>query len=70
MSLQEVEVAISPSGEVQVTTRGFSGSGCTLATAELERLLGNQVLQRELTQEYYATESNAVQDYQHGGTSG
>ncbi|MBX9771309.1 MAG: DUF2997 domain-containing protein [Candidatus Obscuribacterales bacterium] len=47
----EIEVEISPSGEVQVHVKGVKGKQCLSITNELESLLGGDV-SREFTEEY------------------
>ena len=53
MKIEEIEVTISADGKVHLHTFGFSGDACLDATEEIEKLLGNQVLQRERTSETY-----------------
>lgn len=49
-----IEVTVSPQGETQITTSGFVGGTCLLATWTLERALG--LRQREqLTPEAFQT---------------
>ncbi|HNT54297.1 MAG TPA: DUF2997 domain-containing protein [Anaerolineaceae bacterium] len=59
MELQEIEVTISKTGQVQLHVRGVKGPACLALTAALEAALGGQDLQRELTPE--ADETEAVQ---------
>ncbi len=68
MATEELEITISPSGEVSVQARGFSGSTCLSATAGLERALGGQVVERQMTDEAYAR--TEVQEQQHLGRFG
>lgn len=58
MNIEEVVVTIGPDGSVQVATNGFTGMNCVEATAELERLLGNEVLERTLTDEAYQEQTS------------
>lgn len=52
MSLQTIEVIVSPQGETTVQTKGFSGSDCQDASRSLEKTLGSQLSER-LTEEFY-----------------
>ena len=53
MGIEEVVVTIAKDGSVQVATNGFTGLACTSATAGLERMLGNEVLERTMTDEAF-----------------
>ena len=46
-------MTIAKDGSVQVATNGFTGLACTSATAGLERMLGNEVLERTMTDEAF-----------------
>ena len=48
----EIEVTLSPDGEVTLVTHGLKGQACVAETAELERALG-EVRAREKTGEWY-----------------
>lgn len=52
MQIQEIQVTIAPDGTVKIHVRGAPGPQCLALTAELEKLLGGQVLSREHTAEY------------------
>ena len=49
--LQEIEVVISPNGEVKVHVQGVKGKKCTDITKGMEELLGGNVIQRNETDE-------------------
>jgi hypothetical protein len=53
MGFEEIEVTISPDGEVQVEVRGVTGQQCLSRTADLERALGGEVVRREMKPEAY-----------------
>jgi len=53
MRKQEIEIAISPAGEVSFTVKGIKGASCIEETKFLEQALGGEILVREPTQEYY-----------------
>ena len=50
--LQEIDVYISPNGTIKVEIRGAKGKKCLSLTKEMEGLLGGQILDRTLTDEY------------------
>ena len=50
---KELEITISPDGEVQVLVKCIKGQSCTDETKFLEEALGNTIESRELTSEYY-----------------
>ena len=51
-----IEVIITPSGETQIQTKGFSGSECKQASRFLEEALGQNVGEK-LTPEYHQNQS-------------
>lgn len=51
MPTEELEVVISPDGQVSIQARGFVGTSCLSATADLEAGLGGHVVEREMTAE-------------------
>ena len=53
MATEEIEVTISPSGEVTLKVSGVGGTRCLATTADLEDALGGQVLERQMTGEAY-----------------
>jgi hypothetical protein len=53
MGVEEVEVIVSADGEVTIQVRGVDGMACLTAADELERVLGGDVLHREMTDEAY-----------------
>lgn len=62
MATEELEVVISPTGEVQVTARGFTGTSCLSATAGLEAALGGDVADRQMTDEAYRQQTTGEQE--------
>lgn len=54
MELHEIEVVIGPDGTTTVQVRGMAGTGCLDLTADLERALGGEVIERQLTAEAQA----------------
>jgi hypothetical protein len=51
MRIEEVEVFITPEGEVKYEVRGVKGKRCLDITQELDRDLGGQIISREETSE-------------------
>ncbi|MGB9616773.1 MAG: DUF2997 domain-containing protein [Desulfomonilaceae bacterium] len=50
--LQEIEVVVAADGSVKLHVQGVAGSKCLAVTEELERILGNEITERILTDEY------------------
>jgi hypothetical protein len=53
MRKQDIEITISPTGEVSFQVKGVKGSSCIDETKFLEEALGGAVIERERTPEYY-----------------
>ena len=53
MHKQELEITISPTGEVSFTVKGVKGGACLAETKFLEDALGGVVLEREKTSEFW-----------------
>ena len=58
---KELEITISPDGEVQVLVKCVKGQSCVDETKFLEEALGNTIESRELTDEYYEQPQGAAQ---------
>jgi hypothetical protein len=54
-----IEIIVSPNGQSQLKTSGFSGSSCQAASLPLEKALGFK-LSEQLTPEFYAVEPTAT----------
>ena len=67
MTMQTIEVTVSPQGETRVETKGFAGSSCRQASQFLEQALG-AIVSEKLTPEYYHQESAQHQVQQGGGS--
>lgn len=67
MAKQELEIVITPSGDVQINVNGIKGDKCLDLTKSLEQALGETV-QRTLKPEYYesGTTSTIQQNRQPG----
>jgi hypothetical protein len=59
--LNEIDVFISPNGTIRVEVRGAKGKKCLSFTKEIEQLLGGNVTDRTLTDEYYQDEQEISQ---------
>ena len=53
MRKQDIEITISPTGEVSFTVKGVKGGKCLDETKFLEDALGGGVLDQAKTAEYY-----------------
>ena len=67
MTLQVIEVVISPQGETRVETKGFTGGSCRQASQFLEQALGTTA-NENLTAEFYQEEAASAR-IQQGGVS-
>lgn len=64
--MQELEIAISPSGEVKIEVKGVTGGACLDLTRSLENQLG-AVEERQMKSEFYQeSEQNQQQWNQEG----
>jgi hypothetical protein len=53
MEIQEVGIKILPTGEVRINVEGVRGERCLKLTEDIEKLLGNDIILREKTYEFY-----------------
>jgi hypothetical protein len=51
MEVEEIEITIGKNGQVKLHVRGMKGKKCLALTEELEKALGNNILERQLTPE-------------------
>ena len=58
-SIRTVEVVVSPTGAVTISTRGFTGESCRDATRSLEQALG-LTASRQLTVEHGLRQQSQV----------
>ena len=49
MEVHEIEVVIDAKGEVRIQVRDMKGESCLLATKDLDRLLGGEIVERNRT---------------------
>jgi hypothetical protein len=64
MELQEIDVFIEKDGQVKIEVRGVKGMSCLDLTKDLETVLGNQTVIREMTPEADAIGQEQVQQQQ------
>lgn len=57
--MKQIEVIVSPKGQLQITAQGYAGTSCAEATKFLEEALGT-VTRDELTEDYYRNENNQL----------
>ena len=55
---QIIEILVSPTGEVQVQTKGFTGSSCRNASGFLEAALGQRTSET-LTAEFHQSQDSS-----------
>jgi hypothetical protein len=61
--IQETDVYIKPDGTVELRMRGVKGTRCLTDLRKLEEQLGNQVVDRQLTDEYYEPPEEHIDDH-------
>ena len=66
MRKQDIEVVISPTGEVTFTVKGIKGGSCLDETKFLEAALGGAVLEQQKTGEFYEQSEGYVSTYAGG----
>lgn len=64
--MQELEIAISPTGEVKIEVKGVTGGACLDLTRDLEQKLGT-VEDRQHKPEYYQQNENPQQQWNQEG---
>ncbi|MDB5096899.1 MAG: hypothetical protein JWM80_1320 [Cyanobacteria bacterium RYN_339] len=65
MEMQELEINISPSGEVKIEVKGAHGDSCLMITRDLENALG-QVEDRQYKAEFYEQNEQNNQQWNQG----
>jgi hypothetical protein len=64
MELQEIDVFIEKDGQVRIEVRGVKGEACLTATKELEKALGGEIANREMTAEANEPTQEQIPDQQ------
>ena len=59
--MKTIEIVVSPQGQTNVQTKGFSGSSCREASKFMEQALGQRT-DEQLTSEYYASQNVTQQN--------
>lgn len=54
--MKTIDIEIHPDGDVRVEASGFQGKACELATAEILKALGGEVIRKEVKAEMKATQ--------------
>jgi len=64
MQTQEIEITIDKDGRVSLRVIGVKGESCVELTKKLERVLGNEIENREMTPEAYECVEEQTQLHQ------
>ncbi len=67
--MKQIEVVVSSSGEIKLTTSGFSGHSCLEESQFLKDALGNELYQQLTPIALQANKTSHVLICQHGGFS-
>ncbi len=60
--MEKINISIGKDGAVDLQLAGFEGGKCLEVTKILETLLGNEIVERNLTSEYYTTENVKLEE--------
>lgn len=60
--MENINITIGKDGAVDLQLAGFEGGKCLEVTKILESLLGNEIVERNMTSEYYTTENVQVEE--------
>ncbi len=60
--MEKINITIGTDGAVDLQLAGFEGGKCLDVTKALETLLGNEIVERNLTSEYYTTEEIKLEE--------
>ena len=60
MKIKIIEIVVSPTGQTQIETKGFTGSECRDASRFVEQALGKQTGE-QLTAEFHEVASSQTQ---------
>lgn len=61
---ERIIIDISPAGTSKIEAEGFQGTGCAVATRELELVLGGGAVKRKEKPEFYAPGVSSAQGHQ------
>lgn len=51
-NLEEIEILIDEKGKIRISVNGIPAKNCLDSTAELEKMLGDKVVSRQMTPEF------------------
>ena len=60
--MEKINISIGKDGAVDLQLAGFEGGKCLDVTKALESLLGNEIVERNMTSEYYTTENVTLEE--------
>ena len=60
--MEKIEIKIGEDGSVDLQLSGFSGGKCLEVTKALESMLGNEIVERTMTSEFYQAEEEVKQE--------
>lgn len=60
MQIQELDITIQPDGSVKIQVIGVKGPQCLDLTADIEAILGGQILSREKTCDFDEPETQTL----------
>ncbi|MBN2808833.1 MAG: DUF2997 domain-containing protein [Deltaproteobacteria bacterium] len=60
--MEKIDISITEDGAVNLQLAGFEGGKCLEITKILETLLGNEIVERNLTSEYYTAENVKIEE--------
>ena len=60
--MEKINITIGTDGAVDLQLAGFEGGKCLDVTKILETLLGNEIVERNLTSEYYTSEDIKLEE--------
>jgi hypothetical protein len=63
--MKTIEITVSPRGETQIETKGFTGDECREASRFLEQALGKSI-REQLTSEFHQQQTHNQQQLQEG----
>ncbi len=60
--MEKIDITIGKDGAVDLQLAGFEGGKCLEVTKILETLLGNEIVERKMTSEYYTTKNVQLEE--------
>ena len=59
--MKSIELVVSPSGETQLETKGYSGDACRYASAFLEAALGQKLADQSTAEAFASSSESSLQ---------